>query len=98
MSRGGARKGAGRKSRWRSGKTKMIRVPEVLAEQLLEIAEKLDSGETIDYESNSYLVDLSGLNIPQIRGKRFIFLQDLLRRGYEIKPLDLVESVRKELL
>lgn len=98
MARGGARKGAGRKSKWRNRKTKMIRVPEALSEDLLEIARKLDSGETIEFESDSYLVDLSGLNIPQIKGKRFVFLQDLLRQGYEIQPLALAESIRKELL
>jgi hypothetical protein len=98
MARGGARKGAGRKSKWRNEKTKMIRVPEVLADQLLDIARKLDSGEIIDFASNSYTVDLSDLVIPQIRGKRFVFLQDLLRQGYRIQPIELVKSVRKEFL
>ena len=98
MSRGGARKGAGRKPKWKHGKTKMIRVPEVLVDRLLEIARKLDSEEIIDFDSDSYTIDLSGLNIPQIREKRFVFLQDLLRQGYEIEPLNLAESVRQELL
>lgn len=98
MARGGARAKAGRKPKWNHGKTKMIRVPESLAEDILEIAHKLDEGEAIESESNSYRVDLSNLNIPTIRGKHFIFLQDLLRRGYEIEPLSLAENVRKELL
>jgi hypothetical protein len=98
MPRGGSRERAGRKSKWNHGRTKMIRVPESLAESILEIAHKLDEQESIGFESNSYSVDLSTLNIPTIRGKRFVFLQDLLRLGYEIKPLSLAENVRKELL
>lgn len=50
MTRGGHREKAGRKSSWKSGcryeKTKLIRVPIKLAEKLLEIAHKLDSGES----------------------------------------------------
>ena len=36
------------KPKWKSGQTRTIRVPVVLAEQLLEIAHKLDDGDTID--------------------------------------------------
>lgn len=50
MTRGGHREKAGRKSTWKSGcryeETKLIRVPIQLAEKLLEIAHKLDSGES----------------------------------------------------
>lgn len=52
MARGGSRQGAGRKSTWASGctfkDTTLIRVPSKLAPKLLEIAHKLDAGETID--------------------------------------------------
>jgi hypothetical protein len=51
MSRGGHREKAGRKSTWKSGcrygETKLIRVPTAIADQVLEIAHKLDSGEPI---------------------------------------------------
>jgi hypothetical protein len=50
MNRGGYRTNAGRKSTWKSGRnfeqTKLIRVPTEFASQLLEIAHKLDAGET----------------------------------------------------
>jgi len=36
------------KPKWKSGQTRTIRVPKVLAEQLLEIAHRLDSGELLD--------------------------------------------------
>ncbi len=36
------------KPKWKSGQTRTIRVPKVLAEQLLEIAHKLDSGESLE--------------------------------------------------
>jgi hypothetical protein len=52
MPRGGHRKKSGRPSTWQSGckfsETKLIRVPTAIAGQLLEIAHKLDSGETLD--------------------------------------------------
>ena len=45
---GGIRKGAGRSSTWASGcqfsETKLIRVPKILAEELLDIAHQLDAG------------------------------------------------------
>jgi hypothetical protein len=51
MARGGYREKAGRKSGWVSGckfeDTKLIRVPVTIADRLLEIAHKLDSGEII---------------------------------------------------
>lgn len=52
MPRGGYREKAGRPSTWKSGckfsETKLIRVPTAIADQLLEIAHKLDSGESLD--------------------------------------------------
>ena len=51
--RGGERKGAGRKAAWKHGETQTIRVPKVLADQILEIAKKLDSGEVIELVSES---------------------------------------------
>jgi hypothetical protein len=57
MAPGGKRTGAGRKSTWRSGcpftKTKLIRVPIEIAEQILDIAHRLDAGETIDFDTPS---------------------------------------------
>lgn len=53
MPRGGHRQGAGRKSSWKHGKTTVIRVPEIFARRLLDIAQKLDSGECIEYVSKS---------------------------------------------
>jgi hypothetical protein len=51
MPRGGARAGAGAKGSWQSGKTKTIRVPEALADDILELARRLDEGE--DFESDT---------------------------------------------
>jgi hypothetical protein len=51
MTRGGYREKAGRKTSWVSGckfaDTKIVRVPAVIAAQVLEIAHKLDAGEEI---------------------------------------------------
>lgn len=52
MPRGGHRERAGRKSTWKSGcsfgETKLIRVPQRIAGELLVIAHKLDAGESLD--------------------------------------------------
>jgi hypothetical protein len=49
--RGGARPNAGRKSGWSTSDTQTIRVPKKLSEQLIEIAKKIDLGETIEVTS-----------------------------------------------
>lgn len=57
MVRGGYRKKAGRKSTWKSGcrfeQTKLIRVPRLIADQMLEIAHWLDNGGTIEKVTKS---------------------------------------------
>jgi hypothetical protein len=57
MAQGGKRTGAGRKSTWQSGcpftETKLIRVPIAIAEKVLDIAHRLDAGETIDINTPS---------------------------------------------
>ena len=62
MGRGGAREGSGKKTSWPSGcrfaQTKLIRVPEYLSAQLLEIGKKLDAGEVIDFDTKSKVEQL----------------------------------------
>jgi uncharacterized protein YlxW (UPF0749 family) len=57
MPRGGRRENAGKKSTWSSGRsfaeTKVIRVPTEFAEQLLDVARRLDAGESIELVTNS---------------------------------------------
>lgn len=59
MPRGGKRSGAGRRSSWPSGwgreQTKLIRVPIALADELLDIARRLDAGESIRFEPSQQL-------------------------------------------
>jgi hypothetical protein len=67
MSRGGKREGAGRKTTWASGRsiedTTVIRVPKEFASKLLEIAHKLDAGESIDFVTNSSYDTVTQSNI-----------------------------------
>ena len=67
MPRGGKREGAGRKTTWASGRgiedTRVIRVPKEFASKLLEIAHKLDAGESIDFVTNSNYDTLTQSNI-----------------------------------
>jgi hypothetical protein len=97
MSRGGKREGAGGKPTWKNGKTKTIRVPVVLAEEILRIARELDEKGVIEHDTESKVLDLSGITVPEIRGKRFVFLSDLVRSGYEVYPLKWAEIARAEL-
>jgi hypothetical protein len=49
MSRGGVRKRAGRQPKWKSGKTKAVRMPTALLTVLLAIAHKLDEGGRVSF-------------------------------------------------
>jgi len=57
MPRGGHRDKAGRRSTWKSGcnfsETKLIRVPTAISSQLLDIAHRLDAGESLELVTNS---------------------------------------------
>ena len=52
---GGARENAGRKSSWNHKETCTIRIPQVFAPKIREIAQKLDKGQQIDFEIKSSL-------------------------------------------
>lgn len=95
------RPGSGSKPTWASGKTKVIRVPELLADQLLEIARILDKGGSVsvvplldDKSSKEKVIDLSGISIQQSKGAIAIHLEDLVRAGFEIRPLGLAKIVQ----
>jgi hypothetical protein len=104
MSRGGKRIGAGNRFKWNCGKTKVIRVPEAIAEQVLEYAHFLDSGGThsnpvtqsmelrYDGVTQSKEVDLSGILIRSYSNQPAVFLSDLVRMGYRILPDKLMQS------
>lgn len=97
MPRGGKRPGAGVKPTWKNGKTKTIRVPIAIAEDVLKLAKELDEKGFIESDTNSKVLSLSGITLPQIKGKTFVFLQDLIRAGYEIKPIRLAEKLIEEI-
>ncbi|MEG3882043.1 hypothetical protein QT972_32285 [Microcoleus sp. herbarium7] len=102
MVRGGRREGAGGQFKWKNGKTKTIRVPESLAEQILELARKLDEGiSIIDHDTPSKVLDLSGISIRQHNGVIAVYLEDLVKAGYQILPervSQLVEARIQKLL
>lgn len=91
MPRGGQRKGSGSKSGWKHGKTKVIRVPEVLADQIIEYARDLDEGKTSTKNVKQVtpmlkIIDLSGISITSISGQMGVRLSDLVDKGYRILP------------
>jgi len=97
MPRGGARPGSGSKPKWIHGKTKTIRVPEALADRVLELAQMLDEGKRVDDVTKSKYVDLSEVRLYRVNDKPAVFLADLLNTGFTIRPLDLVDLVRKQM-
>lgn len=109
MPRGGKREGAGGKPKWKHGKTKTIRVPESLADEILEIAEGLDQGlsfivekeaikvAVIDYDTQSKTVDLSGVSLRQVNGVLAVYLEDLVKKGYSFLPERITQLVEARL-
>lgn len=95
MPRGGHRNKAGRPSTWKSGckfsETKLIRVPIAIADQLLEIAHKLDEGSFLDstskqlslLESDQITLEtrLSGVQLGARLGVSSAAFTPILKRG-----------------
>lgn len=97
MPRGGYRPGSGSKSKWIRGKTTVIRVPEALSDEVLRLAHLLDEGKTVDDVTKSKYIDLSGIPIRHVGNEPAILLRDLLKAGFKIRPLSLVDRLRKHL-
>ena len=55
--RGGRRENAGRKATWNNKDTITIRVPKVIAKQVMELAHRLDYGEDIELDTESKTAD-----------------------------------------
>jgi hypothetical protein len=105
MNKGGKREGAGGKSSWNNAKTKVIRVPEVLADRILEIARLLDSElpfQSVTLSKNepvtdSKVIDLSGITVKAFPNGSGVYLADLVRAGYTLKPDVLAKLVEKRI-
>jgi hypothetical protein len=85
MPRGGHRDNAGRKSEWvSSSKTRPIRVPDWMADKVLDFAQKLDSEEIIDNVQNQNSQIYENTEVKNIRS----ILQDWNDRasGKETSP------------
>lgn len=78
-------------------KTTTIRVPESLANEVLHLARQLDAGVQVDSVANSNDIDLSGIPIRHLEEQPVIAVKDLLRKGFKIRPLKLVNALRKEI-
>jgi len=95
MGKGGARENSGARSKWKNGKTKTVRVPENLIPQILEYAHNLDNGVEVTKDTSRTL-NLSNVSIHRINGKSCIFLQDLVKLGYQLKPKKLSDVILRE--
>ncbi|NET10556.1 MAG: hypothetical protein F6K09_10300 [Merismopedia sp. SIO2A8] len=94
MPRGGKRPGAGGKPTWKHGKTRTIRVPIALADEILAFARNLDEGCIIEHDTDSKVVDLSGISIRHHEGAIAVRLEDLARAGFEIRPEKVSQLVK----
>ena len=63
MPRGGARQNSGPDPNWRHGKTRTIRVPIALADQILELAKKLDEGQTLEIAPRRHDYEALGTDV-----------------------------------
>jgi hypothetical protein len=105
MARGGKREGSGSKSVWKNSKTKVVRVPDVLADKILEIARLLDSelsleGVTLskdDSVTQSKVIDLSGVTVRLFSNGSGVYLADLVKAGYILKPDNLAKIVERKI-
>ena len=55
--RGGRRENAGRKSNWKNQDTITIRVPRAIVSRVIELAHRIDSGESIELDTQSKNLD-----------------------------------------
>lgn len=103
MPRGGKRKGAGGKFKWNHGKTTVVRIPESLADEIMNIARALDQGALItlheqsselcyDDVTQSKVIDLSGVSVKSFLNQPAVLIADLLVKGYDIEPKNITES------
>jgi hypothetical protein len=97
MARGGRREGAGGKYKWIHGETKVIRVPVALADQILAIARILDEGRSLEDVTPSKTIDLSKVTVKYLKDGPVVYLRDLMRSGYKVKPLTLADKLRKQI-
>jgi hypothetical protein len=96
MPRGGRRENAGGKSRWIHGKTKTIRVPESLAEKILTVARMIDEGRVVDDVTKSKYIDLTGVSVQILNGDPVVYIDDLVKTGFTVRPFALIDKVLKQ--
>lgn len=75
---------------FKHGPTRTIRVPIALADQVLEVARKLDRGEFIvsDTKTNSGVLDLRGIKVYKVRDQLTVSLVDLRTLFREVLTSD----------
>ncbi len=55
--RGGYRPGAGRKGEWKSGKTKAVKLPEKLVDEIITLARAMDDGHEVRIINNELVIE-----------------------------------------
>lgn len=94
-SRGGKREGSGRPPTWWAGKCKAVKIPEVIADQVLEVAREIDKRLAIQ-EFNPDMASKTPLEqVMEIR--KLITLSEQGVTGYTSKK-ELIRELRKILI
>lgn len=57
----------------------------------------LDEGRAIDDVTQSKYLDLSGIPIRNLNGKIAVSMDDLLKQGFKIRPIKLVDRIRRQM-
>lgn len=94
MGRGGKRTGSGRPSSWQNRKTKLIRVPEKFADELLDIARQMDAG---CFNGSAHILDLTGVQVTHANGEIAVRLEDVVKKGYRVSPPLLAQMVNSRI-
>lgn len=85
--RGGYRPGAGRKGEWKSGKTKGVKLPEKLVDEIVAIARAIDDGKEIKIIGNDSVTKSKNLqNETVTESKRVEEAAAILTEALTLKP------------
>ena len=82
--RGGYRPGAGRKGEWRSGKTKAVKLPEKLVDEITAIARALDEGQEVKIVGNESVAESNFETVTESKSVKEAVL--ILTEALALKP------------
>ncbi len=89
--RGGKRENAGRKSNWKNQDTITIRVPREIVSKVIEVAHRIDSGEHIESDTESKIIECDVVTQSKTRENEIITQSN--RESQELKSDFVTKSI-----